>query len=116
MIVPKRKFARKCGKSITLSIFHVSSDIPELLVLHTVPSSSKVPTILFTQCVCSWSQESQTTFTIVKLIFLYTMPLLFMSIAYCQIVRVLWRSDIPGHNRKKDFILIIIHNNYLIKL
>ncbi|XP_032665474.1 orexin receptor type 2-like isoform X1 [Odontomachus brunneus] len=73
-------------------------DIPELLVLHTVPSNSRVETILFTQCVWSWSQESQTTFTIVKLILLYTGPLLFMSVAYWQIVRVLWRSDIPGHN------------------
>ncbi|GAB1859168.1 Orexin receptor type 2-like [Camponotus japonicus] len=73
-------------------------DIPELLVLHIVPSSSRVQTILFTQCVWSWSQESQTTFTIVKLIFLYTVPLLFMSVAYWQIVRVLWKNDIPGHN------------------
>ncbi|CAL1682863.1 unnamed protein product [Lasius platythorax] len=73
-------------------------DIPELLVLHIVPSNSRVQTILFTQCVWSWSQESQATFTIVKLIFLYTVPLLFMSVAYWQIVRVLWRSDIPGHN------------------
>ncbi|XP_014485900.1 PREDICTED: orexin receptor type 2-like [Dinoponera quadriceps] len=73
-------------------------DIPDLLVLHTVPSNSRVQTILFTQCIWSWSQESQTTFTIVKLILLYTGPLLFMSVAYWQIVRVLWRSDIPGHN------------------
>ncbi|EFN76143.1 orexin receptor type 2 [Harpegnathos saltator] len=73
-------------------------DIPELLVLHTVPSNSRVQTVLFTQCVWSWSQESQTTFTIVKLILLYIGPLLFMSVAYWQIVRVLWRSDIPGHN------------------
>lgn len=87
------------------------SDIPELLVLHTMPSKSKVPTILFTQCVWSWSQGSQTIFTIIKLIFLYTMPLLFMSVAYWQIVCVLWRSHIPGHNCKEDlyfhcFILI----------
>ncbi|XP_029673370.1 orexin receptor type 2-like [Formica exsecta] len=73
-------------------------DIPELLVLHIIPSNSRVQTILFTQCVWSWSQESQATFTIVKLIFLYTVPLLFMSMTYWQIVRVLWRSDIPGHN------------------
>ncbi|KAL6259922.1 hypothetical protein P5V15_009832 [Pogonomyrmex californicus] len=78
--------------------FFFFPDIPELLVLHTVPSNSRVQTILFTQCIWSWSQESQTTFTIVKLIFLYTIPLLLMSVAYWQIVRVLWRSDIPGHN------------------
>ncbi|XP_067005308.1 orexin receptor type 2 [Anabrus simplex] len=51
-----------------------------------------------TQCVPSWSTDSERTFHIVKTIVLYTLPLLFMSVAYCQIVRVLWRSDnIPGH-------------------
>ncbi|XP_034173685.1 orexin receptor type 2 isoform X1 [Osmia lignaria lignaria] len=74
-------------------------DLPDLLVLHTVPPTHiRVKTILFTQCDMSWSQKSQVTFTIVKLIFLYTGPLIFMSVAYWQIVRVLWRSDIPGHN------------------
>ncbi|XP_011162112.1 orexin receptor type 1 [Solenopsis invicta] len=88
------------AKTAIIMIWMISLlfDIPELLVLHTVPSNSRVQTVLFTQCVCSWSQESQTIFTIVKLIFLYTMPLLFMSVAYWQIVRVLWKSDIPGHN------------------
>ncbi|XP_077259853.1 orexin receptor type 2 [Temnothorax americanus] len=83
---------------IVIWVISLLFDIPELLVLHTVPSHSRVQTVLFTQCVWSWSRESQTTFTVVKLIFLYTMPLLFMSVAYWQIVRVLWRSDIPGHN------------------
>ncbi|XP_020296645.1 orexin receptor type 2-like isoform X2 [Pseudomyrmex gracilis] len=79
--------------------FYVAwSDFPELLVLHTVPSQSRVQTVLFTQCVWSWSQESQTTFTIVKLMLLYILPLLFMSVAYWRIVRVLWKSNIPGHN------------------
>ncbi|KAG7213895.1 hypothetical protein KM043_003099 [Ampulex compressa] len=74
-------------------------DIPDLLVLRTVPPKHiRVKTVLFTQCASSWSPESQTTFTIVKLILLYTGPLIFMSVAYCQIIRVLWRGDIPGHN------------------
>ncbi|XP_076296732.1 orexin receptor type 2 isoform X2 [Lasioglossum baleicum] len=74
-------------------------DIPDLVVLHTVPRTDiRVQTILFTQCEISWNNESQITFTVVKLIFLYTGPLIFMSVAYLQIVRVLWRNDIPGHN------------------
>ncbi|KZC09016.1 PREDICTED: orexin receptor type 1-like [Dufourea novaeangliae] len=73
-------------------------DIPDLVVLRTVPTHIKVETVLFTQCNMSWSPESQVTFTVVKLIFLYTGPLIFMSVAYWQIVRVLWKSDIPGHN------------------
>ncbi|RLU20260.1 hypothetical protein DMN91_006867 [Ooceraea biroi] len=103
------KFKSTTGRAktaiIIIWLIALLFDIPELLVLHTVPSNSRVQTILFTQCVWSWSQESQTTFTIIKLIFLYTGPLLFMSVAYWQIVRVLWRSDIPGHNWKfrKEF-------------
>ncbi|XP_011639561.1 orexin receptor type 2-like [Pogonomyrmex barbatus] len=94
----KSTTARAKTAIIIIWLVSLLFDIPELLVLHTVPSNSRVQTILFTQCIWSWSQESQTTFTIVKLIFLYTMPLLLMSVAYWQIVRVLWRSDIPGHN------------------
>ncbi|XP_015598583.1 orexin receptor type 2 isoform X2 [Cephus cinctus] len=74
-------------------------DIPELLVLQTVPAAHlRVETVFFTQCAPSWSQRSEATFTIIKLILLYTGPLIFMSVAYWQIVQVLWRSDIPGHN------------------
>lgn len=58
----------------------------------------------------SWSQGSQVIFTIVKLIFLYTGPLIFMSVAYWQIVRVLWRSDIPGHSCKQ---IILPYIRYL---
>ncbi|XP_036147763.1 orexin receptor type 2 isoform X3 [Monomorium pharaonis] len=94
----KSTTARAKTAIIVIWMISLLFDIPELLVLHTVPSNSRVQTVLFTQCVCLWSQESQTTFTIIKLIFLYTMPLLLMSVAYWQIVRVLWKSDIPGHN------------------
>ncbi|XP_003690070.1 orexin receptor type 2-like isoform X2 [Apis florea] len=73
-------------------------DIPDLVVLHTVPTHIKIKSILFTQCGISWSQKNQVIFIIVKLIFLYTGPLIFMSVAYWQIVKVLWKSDIPGHN------------------
>ncbi|XP_060807180.1 orexin/Hypocretin receptor type 1 [Amyelois transitella] len=52
----------------------------------------------FMQCASTWSDDSDLKWHIIKAIFLYTFPLLLMMIAYCQIVRVLWRSDnIPGH-------------------
>ncbi|XP_047356593.1 orexin receptor type 2-like isoform X3 [Vespa velutina] len=73
-------------------------DIPDILVLHTVPSESKVKTILYTQCKSSLSHEKQTIFWAIKLTFLYVVPLIFMTLTYWQIVHVLWRSDIPGHN------------------
>ncbi|KAL4717450.1 hypothetical protein ACJJTC_000599 [Scirpophaga incertulas] len=52
----------------------------------------------FMQCASTWSDDSDLKWHVVKALFLYTFPLLLMMIAYCQIVRVLWRSDnIPGH-------------------
>ncbi|KYM82895.1 Orexin receptor type 2 [Atta colombica] len=94
----KSTTARAKTAIIVIWLISLLFDIPELLVLHTVPSNSRVQTILFTQCVCAWSQESQTTFTIVKLIFLYTMPLLFMSVAYWQI-KYLFRSKSKEHSQ-----------------
>ncbi|XP_054275425.1 orexin receptor type 2-like [Macrosteles quadrilineatus] len=74
-------------------------DIPELIVLTTVKKELKVDVIYFTQCVPSWSYQAEMTFNTLKIVLLYTFPLLFMSVAYWQIVRVLWKSDnIPGHS------------------
>lgn len=88
-------------------------------MLHTVPPKHNENIILFTQCEISWSQKSQVTFTIMKLIFLYTGPLIFMSVAYWQIVKVLWKSDIPGHNCKQTisfYFQIIYEQNYTLFL
>lgn len=74
-------------------------DIPELVVLDTFQRKDfPVQVPYFTQCEATWSEREETIYQILKMILLYTVPLLFMSIAYCQIVRVLWTSDnIPGH-------------------
>ncbi|CAL7934547.1 unnamed protein product [Xylocopa violacea] len=89
------------AKTVIIGIwaFALLFDIPDLVVLHTVPPTHiQVKTIVFTQCDVSWSPKRQVAFIIVKLIFLYTGPLIFMGGAYWQIVRVLWSSHIPGHN------------------
>ncbi|XP_046385210.1 5-hydroxytryptamine receptor 1-like [Ischnura elegans] len=50
----------------------------------------------------SWSVTSEMTFTVAKSILLYTVPLIFMSFTYYQIVRVLWKSaNIPGHTEAR---------------
>ncbi|KAL1115282.1 hypothetical protein AAG570_007313, partial [Ranatra chinensis] len=73
-------------------------DIPELVTLTTVPRQQNVETVLFTQCTASWEDSTERQYAATKIVLLYTCPLLFMSIAYCQIVRVLWTSrNIPGH-------------------
>ncbi|CAO1434913.1 unnamed protein product [Diamesa serratosioi] len=73
-------------------------DLPELFVLHTTTKKLRFDIELFTQCATTWNHDKEKTFYIIKLIFLYVCPLLLMTIAYFQIVRVLWRSDtIPGH-------------------
>jgi hypothetical protein len=86
-------------------MFVFVSDVPELMVLQT-QSRKELPieTHFFTQCVPSWSDRSEMTFHVMKAVLLYTLPLIFMSVAYCQIVRVLWRSDnIPGHTETMNY-------------
>ncbi|XP_049545190.1 neuropeptide SIFamide receptor-like isoform X3 [Anopheles darlingi] len=79
------------------------SDLPEFLVLTTRRKKLRFDIKLFTQCVATWDNETEKTFYIVKFVLLYTLPLLFMTIAYFQIVRVLWRSDtIPGHRESRN--------------
>nr|QRN45465.1 allatotropin receptor [Carausius morosus] len=84
---------------IVIWLLALSFDIPELIVLKTQRRPElRVDTLYLTQCVSSWTESSDMTFHAVKALVLYTLPLLFMAVAYCQIVRVLWSSDnIPGH-------------------
>jgi len=68
-------------------------DIPELIVLETRPRGSlKVETIYFTQCQPHWDDETDLINQLVKFGLLYTLPLLFITVTYFQIVRVLRRS------------------------
>lgn len=76
--------------------FSTFADIPELIVYRTRKPDLQVDTIYFTQCSTSWSRRADTSWTLLKMILLYGVPLLFMSATYCQIVRVLWRSGC-GH-------------------
>ncbi|XP_045505083.1 orexin/Hypocretin receptor type 1-like [Colias croceus] len=76
-------------------------NVPEFVVLQVQSRMElrfNAHTQYFMQCTSTWSNESDLKWHIIKALFLYTFPLLLMMIAYCQIVRVLWRSDnIPGH-------------------
>ncbi|CAH2097873.1 unnamed protein product [Euphydryas editha] len=74
-------------------------NIPEFVVLQVKKNMQlRFNVQYFMQCTPTWSDESDLKWHIIKALFLYTFPLLLMMIAYCQIVRVLWRSDnIPGH-------------------
>ncbi|XP_014604844.1 PREDICTED: orexin receptor type 2-like isoform X1 [Polistes canadensis] len=96
----KFRSTTKWAKIAIVIIWTVSFlfDIPDIIVLHTAPSGSKVKTIIYTQCKSSLSHKDQTLLWAIKLTLFYIVPLIFMTIAYRQIIRVLWRSDIPGHN------------------
>lgn len=75
-----------------LCIF-LNTDIPELVVLETRPSRNlSITTVYFTQCQPSWDDETDLYSQLVKFALLYALPLLFISVTYYQIVRVLWRS------------------------
>ncbi|XP_075985668.1 orexin receptor type 2-like [Anticarsia gemmatalis] len=71
---------------------------PELVVLSTeklVPLRFELEYL--TQCIATWSPRSDLVWHVIKVLFIYTLPLLLMTVAYVQIVKVLWRSDkIPG--------------------
>lgn len=67
-------------------------DIPELVVYHTVPKKLQIDTIFFTQCEPSWSRDTDTSWTILKMILLYAIPFGFMTITYFFIIQVLWKS------------------------
>lgn len=75
---------------------------PELIV-YDIRSSTrvKIETIYFTDCTATWSDESQKTYQIILLAVLYISPFLLMSVAYHQIVRVLWTNDMPVNSESK---------------
>ncbi len=84
-------------------VVYFYKDIPELVVLETRPSRNlSISTVYFTQCQPSWDDETDLYSQLVKFALLYALPLLFISVTYYQIVRVLWRSArlaITGGNR-----------------
>ncbi|XP_063369698.1 orexin/Hypocretin receptor type 1-like [Cydia amplana] len=101
------KFKSTTGRAKTaiLIIWLISLlfNVPELAVLQVKTLSRPLRFDMhkqyFMQCSAKWSDESELNWSIIKAVFLYTLPLFLMMIAYCQIVRVLWRSDnIPGHS------------------
>ncbi|XP_048006735.1 orexin/Hypocretin receptor type 1-like [Leguminivora glycinivorella] len=101
------KFKSTTGRAKTaiLIIWLISLlfNVPELAVLQVKTLSRPLRFDMhkqyFMQCSAKWSDESELNWNIIKAVFLYTLPLFLMMIAYCQIVRVLWRSDnIPGHS------------------
>ncbi|XP_068625351.1 orexin receptor type 2-like [Battus philenor] len=76
---------------------------PELVVLTTVRAVPlRFGLQYLVQCVATWSATSDLVWHVVKLLLIYTIPLLVMTVAYHQIVRVLWSSDkIPGQDTTK---------------
>nr|CAI5826638.1 unnamed protein product [Callosobruchus analis] len=69
--------------------------IPEPIYLTTFPRYESY--VYFTQCDVTWSKETDTIFMVSKMAFCYLIPLLFMSMTYLQIIRVLWRSGNAPH-------------------
>ncbi|XP_026728012.1 orexin receptor type 1-like [Trichoplusia ni] len=96
----KFKSTTNRAKTAMLIIWAVSLifNSPELIVLTTeksVPLRFELEYLV--QCVATWSPNSDLVWHIIKVVFIYTLPLLLMTVAYHQIVKVLWRSEkIPG--------------------
>lgn len=96
------KFKSTTGRAKTAILIiwalALSFNAPELVVLTTeksVPLRFELEYLV--QCIATWSSNSDLVWHIIKVIFIYTLPLLLMTVAYYQIVKVLWRSEkIPG--------------------
>ncbi|XP_065167250.1 orexin/Hypocretin receptor type 1-like [Atheta coriaria] len=75
-------------------------DIPELIVNETRSFNHKlnIDTVYFTQCVATWSSQVERNVQISRMLLLYFLPLMLMSIFYVQIIRVLWQSGTVTHN------------------
>ncbi|GAB0095136.1 orexin receptor type 2 isoform X1 [Sergentomyia squamirostris] len=93
---------RAIGSIAFIWLVALISDIPEFLTLTTQHKQLRFGSTLFTQCVAQWDNDTEKNFHIARFIMLYTFPLIVMTIAYFQIVRVLWKSDtIPGHRESR---------------
>ncbi|PZC77640.1 hypothetical protein B5X24_HaOG203148 [Helicoverpa armigera] len=97
------KFKSTTGRAKTailiIWLLSLLFNVPEFVVLQVqMKLQLRYNAQFFMQCTPTWSDDSDLKWHIIKALFLYTFPLFLMMIAYCQIVRVLWRSDnIPGH-------------------
>ncbi|XP_044740242.1 orexin receptor type 1-like [Chrysoperla carnea] len=102
------KFKSTTGRAKTAIIIiwfiALSTDIPELIVLTTVKlPEPNITEVYYTQCDVQWNKETDTIWNVSKTFILYIIPLIFMSFAYCQIVRVLWRTDkVLTHNNMNN--------------
>lgn len=80
---------------ILIKLLHIESffaDIPEFIYLEITKYELPYDLIYTSQCSVTWSRETDKTYYIVKVLLLYLTPLLFMSVAYYHIIRVLWKS------------------------
>ncbi|XP_041975381.1 orexin receptor type 1-like [Aricia agestis] len=79
----------------TVSLLFNSPEIVVLTTVQLVPLRFNLQYLM--QCAATWSPTSELVWHIVKAVFLYTIPLILMTVAYHQIVRVLWSAEkIPG--------------------
>ncbi|XP_019771021.1 orexin receptor type 2-like isoform X2 [Dendroctonus ponderosae] len=70
-------------------------EIPETIYL--VAKQHNGYDIYFTQCIATWGDYIDTIFMISRMVLCYFLPLILMSIAYFQIIKILWRSDNEQH-------------------
>ncbi|XP_063833707.1 orexin/Hypocretin receptor type 1-like [Ostrinia nubilalis] len=113
------KFKSTTGRAKTailiIWLLSLLFNIPEFVMLQVQRKMQlRFNAQYFMQCASTWSDDSDLKWHIIKAIFLYTFPLFLMMIAYCQIVRVLWRSDnIPGHTESHKLCTQSGQNNWL---
>lgn len=73
----------------------------------------EIETIYFTQCEPTWSLDTDRNWMLLKMILLYAVPLIFMTVAYCQIIRVLWKSGNVHQHSLGKYTITSFFLNYV---
>ena len=95
------------------------SAIPVIITHET--SKTRIPshldTILLTDCRYTWSENTEMSWVVIKFSLLYIIPLTFMSVAYRQIIKVLWsKNNVPGQSETTGRPISVCSKYELYKL
>ncbi|XP_076028725.1 orexin receptor type 2-like isoform X2 [Oratosquilla oratoria] len=85
---------------IIIWIISLLIDLPQTVYLQTKPHNytrEEFQSLYLTQCVNTVGFEGHMSQVLLRYFLLFVVPLIFMAVAYVQIVRVLWHQAIPGH-------------------
>lgn len=71
--------------------------MPDVIALDTMKNPTiRIETHYFTDCGYTWSENNTRIYQLCIVVILFVVPFILMSVAYYQIILVLWNKNIPG--------------------